>query len=113
MFLPDLLMEHAYFRPVFASHAALPPVQSVQLVGISCNFDLLARDVPTARVETGDVVAFLDTGAYQDAAASNFNVLTRPGTVLVNGNYARLVKRHETLDDVLARDQPSAEGVFL
>jgi diaminopimelate decarboxylase len=113
MFLPDLLMEHACFRPVFASHAASPPVQSVQVVGISCNFDLLARDVPAPQVQTGDVVAFLDTGAYQDAAASNFNVLARPGTVLVNGNHARLVKRHETLDDVLARDQPFAEGISL
>jgi diaminopimelate decarboxylase len=113
MFLPDLFMERAYFRPVFASHAASPPVQSVQLVGISCNFDLLARDVPAAEVAPGDVVAFLDTGAYQDAAASNFNVLTRPGTVLVNGNRVRLVKRHETLDEVLAREQSSAEGVSL
>ena len=34
------------------------------------------------RVGRGDVVAFLDTGAYQDAAASNFNVLARPGIVL-------------------------------
>jgi diaminopimelate decarboxylase len=83
------------------------------LVGISCNFDLLARDVPAAEVAPGDVVAFLDTGAYQDAAASNFNVLTRPGTVLVNGNRVRLVKRHETLDEVLAREQSSAEGFSL
>jgi diaminopimelate decarboxylase len=111
MFMPDLLMEHAYFRPVFASRADAPVVGSVHIVGISCNFDLIARDVPAPAVAAGDVVAFLDTGAYQDAAASNFNVLARPGTVLVSGNRARLVKRHETVGEVLARDEPSAADV--
>jgi diaminopimelate decarboxylase len=113
MFMPDLLMEHAYFRPVFASRADAPAVGTAHIVGISCNFDLIARDVAAPRVEAGDIVAFLDTGAYQDAAASNFNVLARPGTVLVSGNRARLVKRHETVDEVLGRDQPDAPEVVV
>ena len=47
------------------------------------------------------------------AGASNFNALGRPGTVLIGGNVARLVKRADTLEDVLARDQPLAAGVIL
>ena len=39
-------------------------------------------------VHSGEVLAFLDTGAYQDAGASNFNALPRPGTVLVTGGDA-------------------------
>lgn len=113
MFMPDLMIERAYFRPVFASRAASPAVQSVHIVGISCGFDLIARDVPAPSVEPGDVIVFLDTGAYQDAAATNFNVLTRPGTVLVSGNRARLVKRHETVEEVLGRDEPEAAEVAL
>jgi diaminopimelate decarboxylase len=113
VFLPDLVWERARFRPLFAARADSPPIQTVELVGISCNFDVLAREVPAPRVETGDVVAFLDTGAYQDAGASNFNALGRPGTVLIGGNVARLVKRADTLEDVLARDQPLAAGVIL
>jgi diaminopimelate decarboxylase len=113
MFMPDLFLEHAYFAPVFASRADSPAVGPVHIVGISCNFDLIARDVPAPRVEMGEIVAFLDTGAYQDAAASNFNVLARPGTVLVSGNRARLVKRHETVEEVLGRDEPRAAYVTL
>jgi diaminopimelate decarboxylase len=113
MFMPDLMIEHAHFRPVFASRMDAAPVGPAHIVGISCGFDLLARDVPSPQAEAGDVIAFLDTGAYQDAAASNFDVLGRPGTVLVNGNRARLVKRHETLDDVLGRDDPDAPEVVL
>ncbi len=113
MFMPDLLIEHAHFKPVFATRMAATPVGVAHIVGISCGFDLLARNVPAPQVEAGDVIAFLDTGAYQDAAAANFNVLGRPGTVLVNGNRVRLVKRHETLDDVLRRDTPEAAAVVL
>jgi diaminopimelate decarboxylase len=113
MFMPDLMIERAYFRPVFASRASSPPVKRAHIVGISCGFDLIAQDVPAPQVEAGDVIAFLDTGAYQDAAATNFNVLARPGTVLVHGNRARLVKRPETLEDVLRRDEPDATEIEL
>jgi diaminopimelate decarboxylase len=113
MFLPDLFIERAHFQPVFASRMTAVPVGRAHIVGISCGFDLIARDVPAPSVEPGDVVAFLDTGAYQDAAASNFDVLGRPGTVLVNGNQVRLVKRHETVDDVLGRDIPDAPAAVL
>jgi diaminopimelate decarboxylase len=54
----------------------------------------------------GDVIAFLDTGAYQDAAASNFNALARPATVLVTGARSALIKRRETLEEIFARDLP-------
>jgi diaminopimelate decarboxylase len=113
MFMPDLLIEHAHFRPLFASRADAPAVGSAHIVGISCGFDLIARDVPAPPVVPGDLVAFLDTGAYQDAASSNFNVLARPGTVLVSGNRARLVKRRETLDDILRRDEPDGREAIL
>jgi diaminopimelate decarboxylase len=55
-------------------------------------------------LDEGDVLAFLDTGAYQDASASNFNALPRPATVLVHGDEAELIKRAETIDDVFGRD---------
>ena len=74
------------------------------VTGISCGFDLLAAAgaVPDARA--GDLLAFLDTGAYQDAAASNFNAMPRPAIVLVRGGAAHLARRRETLDDLLARE---------
>jgi diaminopimelate decarboxylase len=109
MFLADLFMEHAYFQPVFASRACAASVEKVEIVGQSCNFDLLARDVEAPEIANGDVIAFLDTGAYQDAAASNFNALARPPTVLVTGNRCTLIKRRETLEEIFARDLPLTE----
>jgi len=106
MFLADLLLEHAYFQPLFASRADAVCSEKVQIVGQSCNFDLLARDMDAPATAIGDVIAFLDTGAYQDAAASNFNALLRPPTVLVTGDRTTLIKRRETLEEIFARDLP-------
>jgi diaminopimelate decarboxylase len=111
IFLPDLIWEHAHFRPLFVSRLDAEPVQTVELVGTSCNFDMLARELPAPAVEAGDVVAFLDTGAYQDAGASNFNALVRPATVLIDASTATLVKRAETFEDVMARDLPLAQEI--
>lgn len=109
MFLADLFMEHAYFRPLFASRVDAPFEERVEIVGQSCNFDLLAQNVEAPLTENGDVIAFLDTGAYQDAAASNFNALTRPPTVLITGSRSTLIKRRETIEEVFARDLPLRE----
>jgi diaminopimelate decarboxylase len=38
--------------------------------------------------------------------ASNYNVLTRPAAVLVSGGKARLIRRRETLEEVLGLDVP-------
>lgn len=104
IFLPDIFAENASFRPLFASAADQPHDIVADIVGISCTFDVLWADAPCPDVSPGDVIAFLDTGAYQDAGASNFNAMPRPGIVLVSGADAEWIKRPETIEDVFARD---------
>ena len=104
MFMADLLIEHAHFQVVAASRADAPAEQTADVVGMSCGFDLLVPDGRLPALEPGDVLAFLDNGAYQDACASNFNGLPRPGTVVVSGSSAEWIKRPETVEDVFARD---------
>lgn len=74
------------------------------MVGQTCNAELLFNQVKTPQLEEGDVVALLNTGSYIEPMAANFNALPRPGTVLVCGDQAELVKRHETVDEVFSRD---------
>lgn len=103
-FLPDVNLERSRFACVVAGDTGRPDRDDTAVTGISCGFDLLAAPgaVPDARA--GDVLAFLDTGAYQDAAASNFNAMPRPPIVLVTGADARVIRRRETMDDLLARE---------
>ena len=81
-----------------------PAGAPVDVVGCSCGFDVLAHQVRLPQAEIGDTLAFLDTGAYEDACAANFNALPRPAIVLVSGADAEIVRRAETIEDVFARD---------
>ena len=104
MFLLDLLVEHCRFPVVAATRMDAPLAGPVDVVGCSCGFDVLAHQVSLPAVELGDTLAFLDTGAYEDACAANFNALPRPAIALVTGAEAEIVRRAETVEDVFARD---------
>ena len=104
VFLFDTTLESALFPVVAVERPDAPSAGRVDVTGISCNFDLIAPDVDLPEVGVGDILAFLETGAYQEASAANFNGLPRPATVLVSGSAADVIKRRETVDEVLARD---------
>jgi diaminopimelate decarboxylase len=103
-FLPDVFLEHNRWFFVVANKADSSPTQVADIVGASCNPDRIVPEAELPKVEAGDIIAILDTGAYQDALASNFNALPRPATVLVNGDRWETIKRAETIEDVFRRD---------
>jgi diaminopimelate decarboxylase len=92
------------FRYVVASKADQPEVYKADIVGITCNYECLAEQAPVPETSSGDIIAFLNTGSYIEVYGCNFNVLPRPGTVLVKGDQAEMVKAHETLEQVFSRD---------
>lgn len=104
MFLLDTLVEKNRWTALVADKASDPPTLTADIVGISCGFDVLVPDARLPSVAVGDRIAFLDTGAYQDATAANFNALPRPATILVHGSEAELIKRAETVEEVFRRD---------
>ena len=92
------------FDFIFANKADYATEVITDMVGQTCNAELLFNQVQTPVLEEGDVVALLNTGSYIEPMAANFNALPRPGTVLVCGDQAELIKRHETVDEVFSRD---------
>jgi diaminopimelate decarboxylase len=75
----------------------------VDVVGPVCESgDFFARDRKLAPVEPGDLVALLDAGAYGMVQSSNYNTRPRAAEVLVEGNKARLIRRRENMEDLLA-----------
>lgn len=74
----------------------------VDIVGPVCESgDFFARDRGLPYVEQGDLIAILDAGAYGMSLASNYNSRPRPAEVLVNGKSATLIRRRETISDLL------------
>jgi diaminopimelate decarboxylase len=103
-FLSGGVLEHNRHPFVVANRADAPPTMTADLVGQSCFADQIVLGAHVPEVEPGDVVALLETGAYQESSASNFNALPRPATVLVHDDEAEVIRRAETVDDVYARD---------
>ena len=104
IFLSGIGLEHAEFPLVVANKAGVAGRETADIVGVSCNFDLLVSQASLPTMEAGDLIAFLQTGAYEEANGSNFNLLARPAMVLVDGETAAVIRRRETLDEILGRD---------
>jgi diaminopimelate decarboxylase len=98
-------------RPaLYQAHHEIVPVRPregksriVDVVGPICESgDFFAHDRKLAPIEPGDLIAILDAGAYGMAQSSNYNTRLRPAEVLVEGAKARLIRRRETMADLLA-----------
>jgi diaminopimelate decarboxylase len=64
---------------------------------------VMPRDLPEASV--GDLVVLHDTGAYGASMASNYNSRPYAPEVLVDGGRPRLIRRRQTLDELLALEE--------
>ncbi len=97
--------EHHLHHYVFANKADARNTSKADIIGRSCYGDRLLPLVPVpGNIEVGDILAMLDTGAYQEVSMSNFNALPRPASILVKGNEAEIIRKAETQKDVYARD---------
>jgi len=61
---------------------------------------VLPRELPAAQV--GDLLVIHDTGAYGASMSSNYNTRPLIAEVMVDGGQARLIRRRQTVDELLA-----------
>ena len=79
------------------------PTVSADIVGPLCeSSDTLGKDRTIPRPQVGDLFAVLDTGAYGSVMASNYNRRLLPAEVMVENGETRLIRRRQTIDDLLA-----------
>ena len=69
---------------------------------------MLTRDLPAARV--GDLLLFEDAGAYGASMSSNYNSRPLIPEVLVDAGQARLIRRRQTMAELLALEGKPAGG---
>jgi diaminopimelate decarboxylase len=73
------------------------------IVGPLCeSSDTLGKDRRLKRPQPGDLFAVLDAGAYGAVMASNYNRRPMPAEVLVEGARSSVIRRRQTIDDLLA-----------
>ncbi len=72
------------------------------VVGYICETDTFGVNRKLPEVREGDYLAFFNAGAYCYSMSSNYNSRFRPAEVLVEDGQAKLIRRRETLEDLLA-----------
>lgn len=78
------------------------PLQTYNVVGYICETDNFAQDRELPEIRQGDILAIRNAGAYGFSMSSNYNARFRPAEVLIDQGQVRLVRRRETLEDLLA-----------
>jgi diaminopimelate decarboxylase len=106
---PSLYGAHHEIVPVAPESGLASEV--VDVVGPVCESgDFFARDRSLPPVKPGDLLAILDAGAYGLSLSSNYNTRPRPAEVLVEGKHAKLIRRRETMRDLLSPERHLERG---
>jgi diaminopimelate decarboxylase len=95
----------ARYEAYLASAPDRAPDGKVTIAGKYCeSTDILITDIEMPALKPGDIIALPAAGAYCLAMASNYNGMPRPEVLLLNDGQARVMRRRETLDDLVAAE---------
>jgi diaminopimelate decarboxylase len=93
------------YREIFAASKMMEPLDRYyNLFGPLCHpGDVLFRCKMLPKLEPGDILAVMDAGAYFVPNQMNFSN-PRPAAVMVDSGREELIRKHESFDDMVARD---------
>jgi diaminopimelate decarboxylase len=95
------------YEALLANRADEPVAGAYRIAGKHCESgDVLIDSVELPEPRRGDLLAVPATGAYTLAMASNYNGVPRPAAVLVANGDAEVIRRRESLDDLLSAEPP-------
>jgi diaminopimelate decarboxylase len=91
------------FHRIEPVHAREGETHQYEVVGPVCeSSDVVGRDRMLSPLEVGDLLAIRDAGAYGSAMASNYNRRPLPAEVMVDRGDWRVIRRRQTIDDMLS-----------
>lgn len=77
-------------------------IETVDIVGPVCeSTDAFAIQRRLPSVKRGDLLAIMTTGAYGFCLASNYNSRPKPAEILVDDDYARVIRDRQTYEDLV------------
>jgi diaminopimelate decarboxylase len=103
----DLMRPALYdaYHEIVAVQPKPGPARSYEVVGPVCESgDFLGHD-RSFSLQEGDLLAVRSAGAYGMSMSSNYNTRPRAAEVMVDGSAAHLIRRRETVSELLAHEQ--------
>ncbi len=102
---PRPSLYEAKYEAVVINKADKELIDIVTIAGKCCGSgDILIWDLKAPKLETGDMLAVLSTGAYNYSMSSNYNRIPRPAVVMISEGKDRLIVKRENYDDLLRND---------
>jgi diaminopimelate decarboxylase len=90
---------------LLANRADGEDTRKVTVSGKYCESgDILIREINLPDPAPGDILAMAGSGAYAVPMASNYNGNCRPAIVFIKDGRSKVVRRRETLRDMIGRD---------
>ncbi|MFC1965675.1 diaminopimelate decarboxylase [Chloroflexota bacterium] len=95
----------ARYEAVVANKMNEKETGEVTIAGKFCESgDILIRDISLPALVAGDILAMPGCGAYCLPQACNYNASFKVAVALVNDGRARLIRRRETIEDLIGCD---------
>ncbi len=98
----------ARYSALLANRADEEAARAYDVCGKHCESgDVLIEGVSLPEPRRGDLLAVPATGAYTLSMGSNYNAVPRPEAVLVADGHARVIRKRESVEDLLRQEQAS------
>jgi diaminopimelate decarboxylase len=94
------------YEALLANRASEDNTEKVTIAGKYCESgDILITDIVLPKITPGDMIAIPDSGAYCIPMSMNYNSAFKPAVVMVNKGEAKLIRRRETVEDLIRCDE--------
>lgn len=102
---PRYALYGAKYEALLAENPKAEKSEIVTIAGKCCESgDLIAKDIKLQHAKAGDILAVLDTGAYNYSMASHYNRVGKPAVLMVKDGCERIILKRETLEDLIRND---------
>jgi diaminopimelate decarboxylase len=99
----------ARYSALLANRADQEAARVFDVAGKHCESgDVLIESAPLPEPRRGDLLALPATGAYTLSMGSNYNSVPRPAAVLVADGETQVIRRRETLEDLLRYEEAAS-----
>ena len=102
---PRTALYGAKYKAYIANKMDIEDRETVSIAGRCCESgDMLIWDISLPPCESGDILAILDTGAYNYSMSSNYNRFPKPNGSF-EGKQSEIITKGETYEDITRNDR--------
>ncbi len=102
---PRFALYQAKYTAVAVEKMGVKPTEKYTIAGKCCESgDVIIEDAMLPKMQEGDILAVLSTGAYNYSMSSNYNRNLVPPVVMVKDGDSRIIVRPQTYEDIIRND---------